>query len=59
MQFGARRGQVLLAEKVQQKYVALLGEIVAPLVGVVDEALDAGEVVIAGFRSAGVILRVP
>ena len=59
MQFGGRRGKVLLAEKVQQKHVALLGEVVASLVGAVDKALDAGEVLIGGLRSAGFILRVP
>ena len=59
MQFGACSGQILPAEKVQQKHVAPLGEIVATLVGVVDEALDAGQVLIAGFRRARHILRVP
>ena len=59
MQLGARSGQVLLAEKVEQKHIALLGEIVAALVGAVDKALDAGQVVIAGFRCASRILRVP
>ena len=59
MQFGARGGQVLLAEKVQQKHIALLGEIVTTLVGAIDEAFDAGQILIARLRSPGHIFGVP
>ena len=59
MQFGAGGGQVLLAEKVEQKHVALLGEIVTTLVGAIDEALDAGQILIGRLWNAGHILGMP
>ena len=59
MQFGSGSGQVLPAEELQQQHIALFGEIIAPLVGAIDEALDPGYVVVAGLRRAGRILRVP
>ncbi len=39
--------------------VELLGEVVAALVGFVDAALDAGELGVVGFGSAGFIFGVP
>ncbi len=39
MEFGAGSGQVLPVEKVQQQHITLFSEIVAPLVGAVNEAV--------------------
>ena len=59
MQFGSASGQILPAEELEQQHIALFGEIIAALVGVIDEALGPGYVVVAGLGRAGRILRVP
>ena len=59
MQFGSASGQVLPAEELEQQHIALFGEIIAPLVGVINEALGPGYIVVAGLRRAGRIFRVP
>ena len=59
MQFGSGSGQVLPAEELEQQHIALFREIVAPLVGAIDEALGPGYVVVAGLWCAGHILRMP
>ena len=59
MQFGSASGQVLPAEELEQQHIALFAEIVAPLVGAIDETLGPGQVLVAGMRRSGLILRVP
>ena len=59
MQFGSGSGQVLPVEEIEQQHIALFREIIAPLVGAIDEAFGPGDVVVAGLRRAGRILRVP
>jgi hypothetical protein len=59
MLFGSASRKVLPAEELEQQHIALFGEIIAPLVGLIDETLGSGYVVVAGLRRAGRILRVP
>jgi hypothetical protein len=59
MQFCTRSGQVLPVEKIQQQHITLLGEVVTPLVGAVDETLDPGKIAIAGSGSTSLVLCMP
>ena len=52
-------GQVLGREPVEQGAVELFGQVVAPLVGPVDAALDIGELSVGGAGRAGFIFNVP
>ena len=59
MEFGAGSRKVLPAEKLKQHPVASFREIIAPLIGNIDEALGSGYVLVAGLWRTGRILRMP
>ena len=59
MELGGWIRQLILSKELKQQHIALLGEIVAALVGMVNVTLNAGQVLIGGARGSSGVFGVP
>ena len=59
MQFCTASGQIPAIEKIQKQPVTLLSQIVSPLVDAINQAFNAGNILICGSGGTGRVLGVP